>query len=223
MATKNQIGTRTHASAVSKQLRRLGYNPYGAHENRHGGYIVRAWAPLDTQGGPIVQVRYDGIHRELKGAAARKHSECERARLERMGDMMEDLKTIGYFVVWGWDLETGKTDNTFLAVSGSPARRTDIPEAEEVVIPQEVTEEPQEAPQEELVARVFPFVPLMSLEDAEVSVQKIQNVSARDPEVARRMESHLYYQALVAVVGGSPDAVDVCATVLQTQGLLLPR
>jgi hypothetical protein len=235
MATSTiRMTGRTSASAVSKQLRRLGYNPYGAHETRHGGYIVKDWlnGPQDTQGGRIVRVSYDGAHRELKAPASRQEREREKARLERMKDMLEDLKTIGYFVVWGWSVGTGKVDNSFLVVSGAPARLSDVPEGEEVVVAQEPAPEPVEAleappvtvPAELVpVKGAFPFVPLVTPEDAEDGVRTIRETAKTDPEAARRMEAHLYYLALVAVISGSDDAVDVAAVVLQTQGILLPR
>jgi len=223
---KHQTTGRTHASAVSKQLRRLGYNPYGAHETRYGGYIVREWpGQSDTEGGKIVRVSYEGVSRELKGVQARKAAEREKARLERVADMMEDLKTVGYFVVWGWNEDTGKTDNSFLAVSGAPARRSDIPESEDLVAPQETEEASVETPSGETDPKrgAFPFVPLVTPEDADEHVRTIRETAKTDPEAARRMEGHLYYLALVAVVSGTEDAVDVAATVLQTQGVLLPR
>lgn len=235
MASKTQISGRTHASAVSKQLRRLGYNPYGAHETRHGGYIARDWPfQVDTQFGKIVRVLYEGIHRELKAPASRSESEREKARLERMGDMMEDLKTVGYFVVWGWDPANGKTDNSFLAVSGAPARKKDLPKGEEVVVPQEGLQEVVEIPVEDVPPPAVPeetlspgsayaLVPLMTPEDAEEAVRAIRLTARTDPTAARQMEAHLYYLALVAVVSAYEDAVDVAATVLQTQGILLPR
>lgn len=226
MANKIRITGRTHASAVSKQLRRLGYNPYGAHETRHGGYIVKDWPfEVDTQFGRVVRVYYDGVHRELKAPTNRNEKEREKARLERLKDIIEDLRTVGYFVVWGWDRASGKIDNSFVAVSGAPARQSDIPEEEEVVVPQE----PEEAPPASVPAEpvpvkgAFPFVPLVTPEDAEDGVRTIRETARTDPEAARRMEAHLYYLALVAVISGSDDAVDVAAVVLQTQGILLPR
>lgn len=230
---KKQITGRTHASAVSKQLRMLGYSPYGAHETRHGGYIVREWAGAkDTEGGKLVKVHYDGIHRELKGPLSRKEVEREKARLERMHDMADDLKSVGYFVVWGWDAASGEVDYSFLVVSGSPARRKDVPEEEEVVMVQEETQEAVQAPSEpsqDLPTEpgsprgAFPLVPLVTPEDAEEGVTIIRETAKTNPEAARRMEAHLYYLALVAVVSGADDATDVAATVLQTQGILLPR
>lgn len=230
MATKPRITGKTHASAVSKQLRRLGYNPYGAHETRYGGYVVRGWKDhLDTEGGQIVQVGYEGVQRELKPTMSRKATEREKARLERMADMAEDLRTTGYFVAWGWN-EKGEQDASFLAVSGSPARPVDIPEEEEVVVPQETVQEPEEAPQDAPPPPVtaprpgaFPFVPLVTPEDTEDLVRTIREAATTDPEAARRMEAHLYYLVLVAVVSGVEDAADVAATALQTQGILLPR
>lgn len=232
---KAQITGRTHASAVSKQLRRLGYQPYGANETRFGGYIVKDWlSEVDTQKGRIVRVSYEGVHRELKSPASRQERAREKARLERMKDMMEDLRTIGYFVVWGWSPATGRTDNTFIAVSGAPARGKDIPEGEEVVVPQEVLQEVIPIPVEEVSPPAalaeplspkgaYALVPLMSMEDAEEGVRAVQLAAKTDPKAARQMEAHLYYLALVAVVSASEDAVDVAATVLQTQGVLLPR
>lgn len=240
MANKVRTTGKTSASAVSKQLRRLGYSPYGVHETRHGGYIVKDWpSETDTQLGKIVRVHYEGIHRELKAPASRSERAREEARLERLKDIIEDLKTVGYFVVWGWDRATGKVDNSFLVVSGAPARPSDVPTGPEVVVPQEPAPEPVKDPQPEPVVQdappatvpaepvfpkgAFPLVPLVTPEDAEDGVRTIQETARTNPEAARRMEAHLYYLALVAVVSGSEDAVDVAATVLQTQGILLPR
>ncbi len=228
MANKRQITGKTHASAVSKQLRMLGYSPYGVHETRHGGYLCQEWPDIqDINGGRVVKVMYQGAERELtkEDGDKRKTSVREAARLGRMNDMMEDLKTLGYFVVWGWDA-SGKTDDSFLVVSGAPARRSDVPETQEttetVETPQEAVQAPAE-PEKAPVRLHYPALPMLTIDQAEEHVRLIQTTAQADPGAASGMERHLYYLALVAVVGGSDEAVDVAATVLQTQGILLPR
>jgi hypothetical protein len=204
----------THASAVSKMLMNMGYTKFHQYDTDRGGYYCSNWG-TDSQNGTMVKVEFRRPGRGLKGKSS-EHT-VNRVRRNKLTEMARGLRTMGYYVEWGWDEESGEPDTTFLVVSVNPARVGDVTLAgdEQVqaapAIPQDVLEP----------LRIF----LISIQQVEETVQEISRAhNAGKDDVARRMEHTLYQKVLLAIVGKSTDdPLALAAAALATQHLSFPR
>jgi hypothetical protein len=114
----------THASAVSKMLMNLGYTKFAQYDTTQGGYYCSNWGE-DTEGGLKVKVEFRRPGRGLKGKPS--EDTVNRVRRAKLTAMANDLRSVGYYVSWGWDDKTGDPDTSFIVASVNPPREGDVP------------------------------------------------------------------------------------------------
>lgn len=208
----------THASAVSKQLMQMGHHKFAQYDLSRGGYFCSNWGE-DLQGGTKVKIEYRGPGRGLRGKPS--EETVNRVRRAKLNEMAQDLRTVGYFVSWGWDEVSGDPDTSFIVASANPSREESVDPAE----PERPDAEPE--PLRATDSGGLPDLSrlLISIEQIEQAVLDITLAhNGGKPEVARRLEHALYHQVLIAVVAGSPeDPRFLAAAALVTQHLSFPR
>lgn len=209
-----------YAPRVSSFLKNdLGIPRYNANADE-GGYRCTGWVD-DEYGNPTVLIEYQGIRKDL-GPGRFSEGTIHDAHRMKLKEIWEALEKRGYSVCWGWDPDSGETNTTFIVVvsraSAEQDRKADAePEPEDG----------QEAPAEPLSQQGLETVVnslLITLPQAEEAARAIVHAynSGRDQD-ARRMEFHLMRAALVAIVSGSEDYVDLSAVALSTQHLFFSR
>jgi hypothetical protein len=237
----------THASAVSKMLMNLGYTKFAQYDTTQGGYYCSNWGE-DTEGGLKVKVEFRRPGRGLKGKPS--EDTVNRVRRAKLTAMANDLRSVGYYVSWGWDDKTGDPDTSFIVASVNPAR-ADQPEtapedqtfdSSEIAAaarehlaksqegkeappePESVPEPPQE-PETAEKPREGLWAFLISIPQIEETVREIHRAhNAGKDDAARRMEHTLYQKVLLAIVGGGlEDPRHLAAAALATQHLSFAR
>jgi hypothetical protein len=240
----------THASAVSKMLMNLGYTKFAQYDTTQGGYYCSNWGE-DTEGGLKVKVEFRRPGRGLKGKPS--EDTVNRVRRAKLTAMANDLRSVGYYVSWGWDDKTGDPDTSFIVASVNPARgvlnelltsdpgdqtfdSSEIAAAarEHLAKSQEGKEAPPEPesvpePPQELETAEKPreglWAFLISIPQIEETVREIHRAhNAGKDDAARRMEHTLYQKVLLAIVGGGlEDPRHLAAAALATQHLSFAR
>lgn len=63
----------------------------------------------------------------------------------------------------------------------------------------------------------------MDIQDVIRRIESIKSKSTYDPEVAHGKEDDLYLDVLVAIAEGAPNAKELAAEAIKTQGIDFPR
>lgn len=206
----------THASAISRMLVSKGYEKYHEHDTDRGGYFCTNWG-TDAKGGLMVKVEFRRPGRGLRGKSS--EDTINRVRRDKLNAMSKDLRAMGYYVSWGWDVTTGDPDTTFIVVSVNLARDTPMESAASKPGP---PEQMLSAGSTELDALAKLLISMPQVEQAVLDITLAHN--GGKPEVARRLEHALYHQVLLAiVVGSTEDPRMLAAAALATQHLAFPR
>lgn len=210
----------TSASAVSRRLSTEGYVKANRNNLTQGGYRCWEWG-ADINGGVLVKVEYLYIERDMKVRGGPREKALNEARRQRLAEISQYLRGLGYYVSWGWDDRTGDPDTTFIAVASSPVRHEDAEPATLSLRPEDMNQVREQKPDSSEKWREM-LISVAEVDESATEVFRAHN-AGRD-ENARRMEHHIYYQVLMAIVGETGEnPQELAAAALVTQHLSFPR